>query len=160
MKRVVTCPNCETKLAVFDLGKPINQKCPKCGNAFVVESEEKKDSAAGEEKAVETPKAEAPKVVDAPVKAEAPKVADAPVKKETPAPVKEPVKTSGASALPDAPVAPDAPAAAGHSFLFPVVIVGLLILVAALQVMAKRQADRQYEQLIKHLQFIETKVGK
>ncbi|HRR34225.1 MAG TPA: hypothetical protein P5026_09020 [Kiritimatiellia bacterium] len=44
MKRIVTCPKCEAKLAVFDLGKPINQKCPKCGNAFVIESEEKKEA--------------------------------------------------------------------------------------------------------------------
>lgn len=41
MKRIIKCPKCEAKLAVFDIGKPINQKCPKCGNAFVVESEEK-----------------------------------------------------------------------------------------------------------------------
>ncbi len=46
MKRIVTCPKCEAKLAVFDLGKPINQKCPKCGNAFVIESEENKDKEA------------------------------------------------------------------------------------------------------------------
>jgi len=44
MKRIVTCPKCEAKLAVFDLGKPINQKCPKCGNAFVIESEEDKEA--------------------------------------------------------------------------------------------------------------------
>ncbi|MDX9795154.1 MAG: FYDLN acid domain-containing protein, partial [Kiritimatiellia bacterium] len=44
MKRIVTCPKCEAKLAVFDLGKPINQKCPKCGNAFVIESEENKEA--------------------------------------------------------------------------------------------------------------------
>jgi len=42
MKRIVQCPKCESKLAVFDLGKPINQKCPKCGNAFIVDTEQNK----------------------------------------------------------------------------------------------------------------------
>lgn len=45
MKRVIQCPKCQAKLAVFDIGKPINQKCPKCGNAFVVDSEEAKPAA-------------------------------------------------------------------------------------------------------------------
>lgn len=51
MKRIITCPKCEAKLAVFDLGKPINQKCPKCGNAFVIESEENKAEAKKPEQA-------------------------------------------------------------------------------------------------------------
>ncbi len=42
MKRVIQCPKCQAKLSVFDIGKPINQKCPKCGNAFVVDSEDAK----------------------------------------------------------------------------------------------------------------------
>ena len=46
MKRVVQCPKCETKLSVFDSGKPINQKCPKCRESFVVESEEAKSAGA------------------------------------------------------------------------------------------------------------------
>jgi len=48
MKRVVQCPKCDAKLSVFDSGKPINQKCPKCRESFVVESEEAKS--AGEDK--------------------------------------------------------------------------------------------------------------
>jgi len=43
-KRVVTCPECEVKLSVFDFGKPINQKCPKCSKTFVIESEEKDEA--------------------------------------------------------------------------------------------------------------------
>jgi len=39
MKRIIKCPKCEAKLAIFDLGKPINQKCPKCNHSFVIESE-------------------------------------------------------------------------------------------------------------------------
>ena len=58
MKRIVTCPKCEAKLAIFDLGKPINQKCPKCGNAFVIESEEKKEPAKSEDAAVGSVKPE------------------------------------------------------------------------------------------------------
>ena len=42
MKRIVQCPKCETKLSVFDSGKPINQKCPKCRESFVIASEEAK----------------------------------------------------------------------------------------------------------------------
>ena len=55
MKRIIPCPKCEAKLAVFDLGKPINQKCPKCGNAFTIESEEKKADEKKPEEAVKTP---------------------------------------------------------------------------------------------------------
>jgi len=51
MKRIITCPKCEAKLAIFDFGKPINQKCPKCGNAFVIESEENKSEAKKPEQA-------------------------------------------------------------------------------------------------------------
>lgn len=50
-KRIVTCPECEVKLSVFDFGKPINQKCPKCSKTFVIESEEKDETEKADDKA-------------------------------------------------------------------------------------------------------------
>jgi hypothetical protein len=50
-KRIVTCPECEVKLSVFDFGKPINQKCPKCSKTFVIESEEKDETKKADDKA-------------------------------------------------------------------------------------------------------------
>lgn len=76
MKRIVQCPKCAAKLAVFDLGKPINQKCPKCGNVFVVDSDTKKPDTNPAEKADEPVKAPAdePKK-DGPAAAEKPAAA-------------------------------------------------------------------------------------
>jgi phage FluMu protein Com len=211
MKRIITCPKCEAKLAVFDLGKPINQKCPKCGNAFVVESEEKKEPAKEEAKAEEPKKAEEPPKAEEPKKAEEAKPSDGPAEKEekalAPAPdaggekvpardaetpkapvaektpaedkkeseakdkeikLKKPAESPAPAAKPRAPVksepsSVEAPAvpetpAAGHSLLFPAVVVGLLLLIAVMQVMTKMRADKQYKTLIEHLQFIETKL--
>ncbi|MDA3925569.1 MAG: hypothetical protein PF904_12800 [Kiritimatiellae bacterium] len=49
MKRIVECPSCHTKMQIFDIGKEINQKCPRCNNFFDIypedkESPEKKES--------------------------------------------------------------------------------------------------------------------
>ena len=66
MKRIVQCPKCESKLAVFDIGKTINQKCPRCGNAFEIASDEKPEGAAGKtsekkkSKKIAAPEAAAP----------------------------------------------------------------------------------------------------
>ena len=159
MKRTITCPKCEAKLAVFDLGKPINQKCPKCGNTFVVESEDKKDAAKAAEDKPDK-KDEAAPVPAADEKAADKKPEDTPVKPvmapaaKPSAPVKrDPVFTA-------TPAAPDAPAAGGNSLLFPVVVVGLLLVLAIMQVMAKRQADRQYASVMKHFQHIEQTLQK
>lgn len=45
MKRVVECPSCHTKLQIFDIGKKIEQKCPRCANTFVIEPEGKEKQA-------------------------------------------------------------------------------------------------------------------
>jgi|GEM_PF-1139636 len=62
MKRIVQCPKCQAKLSVFDMGKPITQKCPKCGDTFTIESEANKgasdDKAAPAEVKKEEVKAE------------------------------------------------------------------------------------------------------
>ena len=160
MKRTITCPKCEAKLAVFDLGKPINQKCPKCGNTFVVDSEEKKD-------AVKEPEVKAEKkeeTVSVPVADEKAQPQETPADKKPKdilvkpavAPAAKPSTPVKREPSPAVPVAePELQAAGGHSLLFPVVVVGLLLVLAIMQVMAKKQADRQYESLLKHLQHIE-----
>ena len=42
MKRIVECPSCKTKMQIFDIGKEINQKCPRCQNSFEIHPEETK----------------------------------------------------------------------------------------------------------------------
>jgi phage FluMu protein Com len=82
VKRIITCPKCEAKLAVFDLGKPINQKCPKCGNAFVVESEESQGDAKDGSKPEASAQARVPGKVEEPEKEEVAQPADGPQKKD------------------------------------------------------------------------------
>lgn len=48
MKRIVQCPACGAKLSVFDLGKPITQKCPKCEHTFDVMPESAADAPTAE----------------------------------------------------------------------------------------------------------------
>lgn len=226
MKRIITCPKCEAKLAIFDLGKPLNQKCPKCGNAFVVESEEKKEPAKGETVAEEPTKS----IAEKPNKSAASQTAEAPVKttdggsaslsdaaadaradEKAPPPdankkgeptssdhsatpsaegkasaddskksplskdkeivlkkpsgrpalnVNPPMAAPSDPSLPGATAASEVSAPGGHSLLFSMVVVGLLILVVVMQVMTKIRADKQYRTLIEHLQFIETKLAK
>lgn len=55
-KRIVTCPECEVKLSIFDFGKPIDQKCPKCNKTFVIESEEKDEKGKADEKKADAAK--------------------------------------------------------------------------------------------------------
>ena len=168
MKRIITCPKCEAKLSVFDLGKPINQKCPKCNNAFVVESDEKSAGAAEEgaaKKDAAVPADGAEKKSDAPPPSApaADKKEDGADKKEDAAPKKPPespaaVKPAASAPLPDAPVPHEEKAAGGNSFRFSATVVGLLILLAIMQVMAKKQSDRQYAKVMEHLKYIETQL--
>jgi len=39
MKRIVECPSCKTKMQIFDIGKEINQKCPRCKSSFEIHPE-------------------------------------------------------------------------------------------------------------------------
>ena len=118
MKRIIKCPKCESKLAVFDIGKPISQKCPKCGNAFVVESEENKTEAPKPvaSEAVTTGQAPEPASTAAAPAADAPKedkaaAAPAPAQNE-PSAAKKNGKKKTAPVPETAVVAPAAPSAA------------------------------------------------
>ena len=160
MKRTITCPKCEAKLAVFDLGKPINQKCPKCGNAFVVESEEKKDAAKGtEDKSGKNEEKVAVTGADEKVppqeKSADKKIDDVPIKPAVTPSAKPSASAKRDPVLAATPAEPELPAAGGHSLLFPVVVVGLLLVLAVMQGMAKARAEKQYKTLIDHLQHIE-----
>lgn len=134
MKRTIQCPKCESKLAVFDTGKPIKQRCPRCGNAFEVASEEKKEAAASKLAEKKSKKITAPVTVSpeateaAPVPVAAPEAtpalaADAAVpttepKADAAAPTTEPKAETAAAekaadaAAPDPAPAPDASATA------------------------------------------------
>lgn len=116
MKRVIQCPKCQAKLAVFDIGKPINQKCPKCGNAFVVDSEEAKPAADAKPVATEpaavqpdvaTPKSKTQKSAESKAEAKAEEKGEGTVESKTesaPAPKTE----AGSDVKPDAKEEPKA----------------------------------------------------
>ncbi|HPK36721.1 MAG TPA: hypothetical protein PLH01_00440 [Kiritimatiellia bacterium] len=115
MKRIIQCSKCEAKLAIFDFGKPINQKCPKCGNAFVVDSEAGKAKAPESSAPAPTPaaanKAPAPAAADkAPTPAPAATSSEPPAaaKPTAPTEAQAPAKTATPDATPDAaPVKPE-----------------------------------------------------
>ena len=100
MKRIVQCPKCESRLAVFDLGKTISQKCPRCGNAFEIASEEpssKEKSKTSEKKASKKLAVPAADAATPPPAVAAPAAAAASVQPATPAPVSETASTSPAA---------------------------------------------------------------
>jgi len=141
MKRIVQCPKCETKLSVFDSGKPISQKCPKCTNTFEVKPEG----------AVEPP---APEAQTTPSPAPA---ADAPVKeKPAPAPMTQKPSAPAASALPPEPIIVESGSSLRHVF----VIVVLLVIILAVQVWSFKQAQARFNRLDKQVYDLATQVQK
>ena len=72
MKRIVQCQKCQTKFSVFDMGKTVTKRCPKCGESMVIEPEQTKsgDAPATPPPATET-KPEVPDVQAAEPKTEA-----------------------------------------------------------------------------------------
>lgn len=176
MKRIVACPKCEAKLSVFDTGKPINQKCPKCGHAFVISAEGAKSA---EEAAAEAPKPAAKGDAtdktaavgkddktaavgkdDKAVESKAEKSAEAKASATKSAEAKAPAKKSdGASALDDFDAAAEVPVG-GVTFMFKAAVIGLLLLIAIMLVISKRTADKQYGKIMEHFQYIETNIIK
>jgi len=134
MKRIVQCPKCQAKLSVFDSGKPIKQKCPKCSENFVVESEEAKSVATKKETAAETT---VPPSVSSDTPPATATIGVTPEKKAEP---KAPPSTKPAAkaALPT-PVAATLPSPETHehhggvSFQHIIVIIVLLLCVIAMQ---------------------------
>lgn len=184
MKRIIQCPQCEAKLSVFDIGKPISQKCPKCGNAINVESEEpspddKKDpkdasastaSAAPDKSQPAKAAAKGDKPAEAVAKGDKP--AEAAAKDAKPSedkekrdvkkaddkeqnktsPVRAPIPASAFDSLPT-------PEPAGTGGLFKAIVIGAIIIIIAMQMITKLHADKQYKNLIEHLQYIEKNLG-
>ncbi len=152
MKRIVQCPKCQAKLSVFDSGKPIKQKCPKCGENFVVESEEAK--AVDAKKEPDAAAVAAPVIAEAKpdVKADAKPEAKADAKPETKAEAKETLSPKPASkpTLPN-PVVPTLPATdihehhSGVSFQHIAVIVVLLIIVIVMQFKSMYYSARRFD---------------
>ncbi|MDD4102467.1 MAG: hypothetical protein PHU80_07540 [Kiritimatiellae bacterium] len=165
MKRIIQCPKCEAKLSVFDIGKPISQKCPKCGNSINVESEEPTADENKEDKAVDatvlskapensqpngkTVKAKDEKTFENKDSDACVRLSDKPQIKKTPS---SPVATPALDVLPT----PEPPRNGG---LFKAFVVGALLIIIAMQMITKLNSDKQYKTLIEHLQFIERKLG-
>ncbi|GEM_PF-1964074 len=164
MKRIIQCPQCEAKLSVFDIGKPISQKCPKCGNSIDVESEEpsrddKKDqkdknadgtSAVPDKSLSADSNAKNDKPPEGKANIEAKKADD---KDDPPKPpAHTPLSTNVFDAL-------SAHAPAGTGGLFKALVIGALIIIIAMQMITKLTADKHYKNLIEHLQYIEKNLG-
>jgi len=140
MKRIVQCPKCETKLSVFDLGKPISQKCPKCGNTFEVSPDG----------TVAMPSAETPSPVPAAETAEKEKPASAPV----------PAVPKPSAPAPVATVAPEPIVAeSGITFLHVLVIFGLLLLIIVVQVVTIKKMENRMSDLSSHIQNVQKKLN-
>ena len=139
MKRIVQCPKCEAKLSVFDLGKPIHQKCPKCGNTFDVAPEGAADAA-------EPPTPAASPAPDG----------DAPAKEIK---LKPPVAAPRPAA--PAPAAPPEPAAveSGISFMHVLLILALLFTVIVVQVVTFKKTQSQLNALSSQVQAISKKTA-
>lgn len=137
MKRIVQCPKCETKLSVFDLGKPISQKCPKCANTFEVAA----DGTVGAPE-----KAEAPSPETAAESAGDEKPVSVPAAQKAPAPVvsaPEPVIVES-----------------GISFLHVLVIFALLFVVIVVQVVTFKQTQAHLNRLEKQVYELALQVQK
>ena len=134
MKRIVQCPKCEAKLSVFDSGKPISQKCPKCANTFEVTSEG----------AVEPPAAETPTAPPEKPLTEKEKTASAP---------------SSSAPKPPEPVAPTVSAEpviveSGISFLHVMVIFALLFIIIVVQVWTFKMTERRLDTISSNIQTL------
>lgn len=121
MKRIVVCPSCKIKMQIFDIGKEINQKCPRCQNSFDIhpvkpEGKSKNEGAKEQPNTESAPVTEAPQNEPAKVaattaptevketpKSEPPEVKEAPKSTEQPAEKKIMVKPPTPSALKTTP---------------------------------------------------------
>lgn len=159
MKRIIQCPHCEAKLSVFDIGKPISQKCPKCGKAINAESEVPSSGDQNEDKA-------APAVTSCATNQSRP--ADKTVgdgnASETLSSSAD-VKSSNKIPPDITPARPSAPeffpnhAHQGSGGLFKAVVIGALIIIIAMQIIAKFQSDKRYNTLNENLKTIAKKIG-
>ena len=138
MKRIVQCPKCEAKLSVFDLGKPISQKCPKCSNTFDVASEGGADAADNPSGTSPAPTGETP-VKEIKLKPPtAPAAASRPAASAEPQP--EPVVVES-----------------GISFMHVLVIFALLFTIIVVQVVTFKKTESQLNALADKVQTLNKK---
>ena len=138
MKRIVQCPKCEAKLSVFDLGKPITQKCPKCSTTFDVASE-------GGATASEKPSEPSPALEEG---APAKEIKLKPPVKPAPAAA----RVAATDALPE-PVVVES----GISFLHVLVIFALLFTIIVVQVVTFKKTQTQLNALSSQVQSLSKK---
>jgi len=139
MKQNVQCPTCEAKLSVFVLGKPITQKCPKCGNTFDVSPDG----------TVATPAAETPSTsTSAPATDASEKPAAAPA-------AFKPSASSPVTAIAPEPVV----AESGITFLHVLVIFGLLLLIIVVQVVTFKKTESHLNVLSQQVEMLTKKVA-
>ena len=128
MKRIVQCPKCEAKLSVFDSGKPISQKCPKCANTFEVTPEG----------AVETPAPETPAASPS-----APVTETSAKEKPASAPVAQKSSVSSAPATQPEPVIVESAPSLFQVLVIPV----LLFIILAVQVWTFKMVQSRFTKL-------------
>jgi len=139
MKRIVQCPKCEAKLSVFDLGKPISQKCPKCGNTFEVSPDG----------TVSVPSAETPSAPSS-----------TPVAEPTGKPVSSPVVSKPSAPVPVAMAAPEPVVVeSGITFLHVLVIFALLFVIIVVQVITFKKTQSQLNAISSQVQELQKKIN-
>jgi phage FluMu protein Com len=144
MKQNVQCPKCEAKLSVFVLGKPITQKCPKCGNTFEVSPDG----------TVTTPSAETPSSAPVAETAEKEKSASAPA---APKPSAAREEARSAEARPPAPES--VVAESGITFLHVLVIFALLFVIIVVQVVTFKKTQNHLNFVTEQIQSVQKKAG-
>ena len=145
MKRIIACPKCETKLAVLDIGKPLNQKCPKCGHAFIIDSE-KVDN-----KVLSDAPAKTPENLE---QAKSAGTSIEPLTTTTPAPSKTIAKPAELDLAPKADAISSLPEPVPHAGTSKIVLL-LLIIICVIQLVTFKKNMAQHKKLIEHLQYIE-----
>ena len=164
MKRIIQCPKCEAKLSVLDIGKPISQKCPKCGNSINLDSEQPSSEEKKDDKPAATEKTSAP--AEKPAADGKAAAVDKPDAAKDTAPETKTIDAAQkktVSASPAAMAALDAlstPAPTGTGGLFKAIVIGALAIIVIMLLITKLNADKQYKTLIEHLQYIEKNLVK
>lgn len=160
-KRIVECEKCQAKLSIFDTGKPMKQKCPKCGETIEINAEKGNKDPAPDKKVEDTPKLTDDKKTDDTSKqvdnkkAEDNKKSDSGIYQEKPADKKDDKKAEDS----DKPVEP-LPAGNTSGGMFKPIVIGTLVLIIILVLISKTRTDKYYKDLATRLIRIEENIAK